>query len=182
MSELRQIEEAVQKLAGTYLKDLISIQACTVDFVDEDNRVCDCTPIGGDADTGIPGVQLCAENNNGFLVFPAVGSTVIVALSTRNSAFVLFFSDVEKVQFMDGTLGGLPFIKDPDNSNVGLLKKINNLENKVNTIIDKIKLCTIPLAPSGTFVLGADTNIAGLTDLSLTSENDITNLLITQGK
>lgn len=185
MSEIRQIEEAIQKLAGTYLRDLISIQACTVnDPVDKDNRTCDCTPIGGDADTIIPGVLLCAENNNGFLVFPEVGSTVIVALSTRNTAFVLMYSDVNSVQFMDGKFGGIPKIKDPDDATKGLLKKINNLENKMNDFFSKWNVFCTAYVPGSPTVTGSPPNLttSNMVDLVVTIESEISNDLITHGK
>lgn len=122
------MEKAVQRLAGTYLKDVVSILICNVDSVDQANRKCDCTPIGGDANTSLPGVLLCAENNNGLVVFPTVGSTVIVALSNRNTAFVLMYSDVDSIQFMDGSLGGMVKVID-------LVTKLNNLENLLNGFI-----------------------------------------------
>jgi hypothetical protein len=107
MSWERDWETMIQKNAGTYLKDIVSILVCTVDSVDKPNRTCDCTPIGGDATTQVPGVQLCAENDNGFLVYPTVGSTVIVALSKRNVAFVVMWSGVDSIQMLDGTFLGI---------------------------------------------------------------------------
>lgn len=184
MSDLRQVEEAVQKLAGTYLKDIISIQACNVEEVDKDNRTCYCTSIGGDAETDIPEVLLCAENNNGFLVFPTVGSTVIVALTTRNVPFVLMFSDVESVQFMDGSYGSIPKIKDPDDANAGLLKKINNIENKLNDFISKWNNFCTSYLPGGPASVGSPATLASSeeTELTITAEADISNEFITQGK
>ena len=97
MSKEKDIEKAVQRLAGTYLKDIVELVICNVTSVDKDNRVCDCTPIGGNAATLIPSVQLCAENSDGLVVFPKVGSTVIVALSIRNNAFIQFFSEIDQM-------------------------------------------------------------------------------------
>jgi len=140
MSIEKELEVSVQKLAGTYLKDIISIYPCEVVSVDKGNRQCDCTPIGSDSITDLPGVLLCAENNNGLVVFPKVGSTVIVALSTRNYAFVLMYSDLDSVQFMDGTYGGLVEV-------APLVTKINALEADLNKL--KLAVTAINAAGSG---------------------------------
>lgn len=103
----RAIKDSIQQLAGTFNKDIVSIVACTVDSVDQDNRTCDCTPISGDAITDIPGVQLMAEVNDGILILPSVGSTVIVGLSTRNTAFVIMYSSVDTITLRGGQYGGL---------------------------------------------------------------------------
>lgn len=110
----REIREAIEKISGTHLSDKVNIVVCTVDSINEDEFTCDVTPVSGDATTQIPGVQLNSEKNDGFTIIPKVGSTVIVAYSTRNNPFVLMFSDVEKVLavqdqwvFNDGSFGGL---------------------------------------------------------------------------
>lgn len=164
--------KVIQRLAGTYLKDIISIYPCTVDSVDSDNRVCDCTPIGGEADTQLPGVQLCAENNNGLVVFPTVGSTVIVALSTRNTAFILLYSDVDKVQFMDGSYDGIVKVID-------LTTKLNNLENAFNDHITAYNEHTHIGVTVGSGVTGITT--PDTTHLTPTTQNEIENNLITHG-
>ena len=185
MSHEKNIEKAIQRLAGTYLKDIVSILVCNVDSVDADNRVCDCTPIGGDAATQLPGVQLCAENNNGLVVFPKVDSTIIVALSTKNTAFVLMYSDVDKVQFMDGTYGGIIKVKDPDDPTAGLLKKINNLENLLNDLITKYNTHIHTATDSVTFApvtVLPTTSLETSTIAPITAEADLTNDLVIHGK
>lgn len=178
MSKDKQIEESIQKLAGTYLKDIVQIFLCTVDSVDQGNRQCDCTPIGSDSTTSLPGVLLCAENNNGLVVFPLVGSTVIVALSTRNTAFVLMYSDITKVQFMDGSLDGMVKVID-------LTTKLNNLENLVNDLISKYNnhVHVATLAVSGASATGSTNPTLSVetTTLTPTQQSEIENKLITQG-
>lgn len=94
-TENRKLRAAIQQLAGTFNKDLVDILACTV--VSVDGFTCDCTPISGDGGSMIPGVKLNAEKNDGFLIVPAVGSTVLVAHSTRNNYYVFMYSDIDKV-------------------------------------------------------------------------------------
>lgn len=167
-------QDKIMKLAGTYLKDLIEIMPCTVNSVDQGNRVCDCIPIGGDAATQIPSVQLCAENDNGLLVFPSVGSTVLVGLSTRNTAFVIMYSAIDSVQFMDGSLGGMT-------KTLTLLQKVNNLENLINDLISKYNSHTHILTLTSGTGTAAPTLTQETTVLTPTTQNEIENQLITQG-
>lgn len=181
MSAEKQIEESIQKLAGTYLKDLVQIILCKVDSVVKENSVCDCTPIGGDAATSLPGVLLSAENNNGLVVFPVVGSTVIVALSTKNTAFVMMYSEVESIQFMDGSFGGVPKLLDPDDSEAGVLKRLNNIEQNQNLILSALKGITVTI-PSGGGSVPFNPFFSTINSLSETTKSQLENTLITQGK
>lgn len=178
MSYEKNIEVAIQRLAGTYLKDIIQIFLCNVDSVDKPNRQCDCTPIGGDANTSLPGVLLCAENNNGLVVFPSVGSTVIVALSTRNSAFVLMYSDIDEVVFMDGSFGGMVKLLDPNDAQSGVLARLNNIENLLNEFIIIYNTHTHSVVVGNTLAPNqTEPNTA-----SVTTQNQLENTLIKQGK
>lgn len=172
MSQLKEIEKAVQRLSGTYLKDIVSILICNVDSVDFDNRTCDCTPISGDADSALPGVLLCAENDNGLVVSPKVDSTIIVALSTRNTAFVLMFSEIDKVQFMDGSYGG--FTKTQE-----LKTQIDKLNAQLQAVIDSLKNWT-PVPNDGGAALKTyfGTAISGKDPGDF---SDIENTLLTHG-
>lgn len=173
------LQDDIMKLAGTYLKDIVSIMPCNVDSVDQDNRVCDCTPIGGDAATQIPSVQLCAENDDGFLVFPKIGSTVIVGLSTRNTAFVIMYSGVSNIQMLDGSLGGLAV--------TGVLAaKYNILETFANQLITAVIAINSaasgsPAAPVTNATLAAFLATIIPTLKTLTTQAEIENNLITQG-
>jgi hypothetical protein len=210
MSTHKEIEKSVQRLAGTYLKDIVSFVICNVDSVDYKNRMCNCTPISGDANTTIQGVQLCAENSDGLVVYPKAGSTVIVALSTRNNAFILFTSEIDSLSiysavggkayyynfnqdsdgvqwFNSDSYGYIPKVKDNDDSSAGLLKKINNLENLINDLINQYNTHThtATLAVSGSSATGTtDPTIATETgNISpITAEADISNQYLKQGK
>lgn len=69
---------------------------CVVDSVDEDTRTIECTPI----DEGAPllGVNLQAnqEQEDGVVLFPAVGSYVLVGFISQSVATVLMTSEVTK--------------------------------------------------------------------------------------
>lgn len=190
----RLIEEAVQKLAGTYLKDLVQVFVCKVDSVDKVKRTCDCTPIGGDAATSLPGVRLMVENNDGFLVIPSVGSSVVVALSTKGLAYIYQFSDIDEVLiYVEGTPNPTTFnlkqglIQFNDGSFAGLVKvieltqKLNNLENKVNDIITKYDTHTHAGVQTGGGSTATPSAIVTGT-LTPTTQSEIENTLIKHGK
>lgn len=141
MSDIRQINEAVQRLSGTFMQDAVSLFIASVDSVDEDTKTCTVTPINTNTTTPYPEVMLSAENNDGILIVPAIDSTVIVAVSKRGVAYVCMYSDIDKItiitsaetkfiseatQFNDGSFGGLVKIQE-------LVDKINRLENAFNT-------------------------------------------------
>ena len=72
---------------------------CTVDTVDKDVRTVDCTPI----DEGAPllGVNLQAnqESKFGVVVFPRVGSYIVVGFVAEGSAgVVLMTDDIESIE------------------------------------------------------------------------------------
>ncbi len=175
MSWQKDLEVMVQKLAGTYLRDVVSIQLCNVVSVDKENMICDCTPIGGNADTDIPSVQLGAEAVNGLVVFPSVGSTVLVATSTRNNFFILMYSQIDSIIYGDGSYGGMART---DN----LTTKLNNIENLLNDLVTKynshthvvvVAAAPVTSAPPVPLETGSITPV--------TQQADISNPNITQG-
>ena len=158
----RQIIESLQRITGTLLKDNVSIFSGIVDSVNEEKRTCTVTSVTGQGAMTVENVQLMASVDDGFLLVPAIDSTVIVAYSTYNKPFICLFSSVEKVLLVAGEnnasiqvdADGLLFeiadtkiqisdgeIKLNDGSMGGLVKvieltqKLNNLENKVNQLI-----------------------------------------------
>lgn len=145
----RKIQEAIQQLAGTHLTDEVYMIPCVVDSVDLETRSCDCTPIGGNASTEISGVQLMAEVDDGWLLEPAIGSTVIVCYSRRNVPYIALFSELERVtlvtksgiQFNGDEFGGLVKIE-------ALVTKLNNLESAFNALNAKVAILAPPALPA----------------------------------
>ncbi len=179
----RELSDIIKMHAGTLFTDIVGIQVCTVNSVDMDAQTCDCTPITGDSDAEIPNIQLSAEPDDmGFILFPEVGSTVIVGMSQKNIPFILMYSAIDTAylitdtltRFNDGSYGGLVKV-------IELTNKINALENLVNNILNTLKTTTIPLAPSGTYPFAP--LYASLSDITpITQRGDIENTTITHGK
>lgn len=94
MSEIRNIIRELAK-GGRQTVSLV----CTVDTVDKDARTVDCTPL----DEGAPllGVNLQANQESavGVVVYPRVGSFVVVGFVAEGSAgVVLLTDDIESVE------------------------------------------------------------------------------------
>lgn len=153
----RQIKEGIQRLAGTWGKDYVSVIEAEVISVDETTRTSIVKPLSGDYNANIT-VNLLATPNDGFILVPSVESTVIVAMTNKNDYFVVQFSDIDKVRITigefeilmtqnelllgDGSLNGLVKVSD-------LVTKLNNLENKVNAIITwGLTVTPVPLPPT----------------------------------
>ncbi len=81
-----------------------------------------------DSGFDITGVRLQAETQDGFLCVPAIDSMVIIAPIDDFEYVVVMFSQLDSIKMLDGSYGGLIKISD-------LITKLNNLENKVNSII-----------------------------------------------
>lgn len=162
--------EAIRTLSKTDdAKRMAMAIVCTV--VKVTGGTCLCSPIDGSAD--IEDVRLqAAANTSGMLITPSDKSVVVVQMINDVEGVVIMFSDIESIKFFDGDLGA--FV------DIGLLvDKLNNLENKVNDIVNKFAThvhtgVTTGVGSSGT----TPTPVAGT--LVLTTVDDIDNPKITQ--
>lgn len=145
---------------------------CTVKSVDEDAKTCVCSPVNGDAD--FIDVRLQAHSGNGVLIFPTVGSNVIVQPINTATGYLSMFSQVDSIQLLDGSFGGLIKISD-------LVGQLNSIENKVNDVISALKTHTHTGVSTGGGTSGPSTAFTSITDLSGTTVEDIENDKITHG-
>lgn len=208
MGNNRQLIEAVQKMTGTQLSDKVMLLAATIDSVDVAKRTCNVTAVSGQQTIAIENVQLMADIDDGFLIIPAVNSTVIVAYSTFNKPFVSLFSGIDKVLLVAGEksasvqidVDGLLLeieqtkvliadgeIMINDGSLGGLVKvselttKLNNLENKVNDIVAKFNSHTHVLTlTTGTGTAAPTANPVSGT-LTPTEQSEIENEKVKHG-
>lgn len=171
---MNELKAAIQQLAGTFNKDPVSIIVCTVDSIDIDTRTCTCKAITGDATTEISGVQLMTEVSDGFLLLPLIGSTVIVGISVRNVAFIILFSEVDKIIMRGGDLGGVPITPD-------LVTRFNNIENDINDLKEIFSTAWTPVPNDGGAALKAAAASWSALTLIPTEDEDIENENITQG-
>lgn len=130
----REIKVAVQKLAGRYNTDKVSIAECEVISVDINNRTCTCKAINDTSMATYEGVRLQSVVDDGFIIVPSIGSIVVVLYSIRILPLIVMNSEIEQVymvspkfQFNDGKLGGLVKVND-------LKTQLNTLQTEINTL------------------------------------------------
>lgn len=186
----RAIIESIKKIAGRQLTDEVFLIPCEVESVDIGTRSCVCRTIGGEAESELPDVQLMTSVDDGFLLVPVVGSTVLVIHSKRHFPAIVLFSAIEQIlivtgdstlmmkdglaQFNDGGFGGLIKIED-------LVKKLNNIENLLNNLITKFNSHTHTGVSAGGGTSGP-TAATESNHLTPTTQDELENKLITHGK
>lgn len=191
----RSVITAIQKAAGTFKEDSVKLYVGVVKDFDEDKATCNVII---ENDVVLPNVKLQSAICDGLLIIPKKDSTVYVLTSTYNDSLIVQFSDIEKYYlqvgessftiFNDAQSGGEQIVLN-DGSYKGivkvedLVKKINAIEDKVNAINTAIKTTTVVLAPSGTYPLTTNPDVAALTDITpKTTEDDLQNKKVTHGK
>lgn len=146
------IADSIKKIAKED-EEIYSI-VCKAKNINLTELKCDCSPIDGSAD--ILEVRLMAEANTGFLIVPKNNSTVIVTMLNKFTGYVSMFSEIDEIRLNGDNYDGLVKISD-------LITKLNNLENKVNIIINTFNAHTHPYvnvstpattSPSATPVVG----------------------------
>ena len=125
----RSIQEAIQILSGTHLADKLYFLDCEVKSVNESGRVCTVIALSGKVGSEFT-ARLMASVDDGLLMVPTVGSTVVVSSSDFVTGAVVQYSGIDHISIRGGDLGGLAKVID-------LVTKLNNLENKLNSLILK---------------------------------------------
>lgn len=183
----RTIQQAIRTLAGVS-DDQVQLLTCEVLSVDEGARTCTVTTTSGRDTIEIENVRLMSTIDDGVLLVPTVGSTVLVSYSTYNQPFVSLFSSLDKVLFIVGdssvevTSGE---IKMNDGSDGGLVKvielteKLNNLENKLNDLITLYNAHVHTSASAGSPTSTTPSIVAGT--LTPTVRTEIENQLVNHG-
>jgi len=180
------IEYCIGEIASRYMhkhnEQLHGIVA-TVLSVDIPNRACSVTTVSGQESTELDGVMLMADIDDGFLMVPSIGSTVIIGNNQAMQPFIAMFSEIDSVliitgnqsfsikdgatQFNDGSFGGLVQV-------ANLTKKMNNIESLLNSLIGLYNGHTH--ASNGTPTVSLETNT-----LTPTQRSDIENTNVTHG-
>lgn len=141
----RSIVTAIQKMAGTFSTDPVTLLTAKIISVDEGVGTCICEAVTGDSTTNVEGVELQTTISDGILIIPTIGSEVKVLFSKYTTPFIVQYSDVEKlyiagnlIQFNSGNFGGLAKVQ-------GLLAALNKIETKINILTTWAATVTPPL-------------------------------------
>ena len=132
---------------------------------------CDIDPINGEVK--YKKIQLQAAPGKSVLMIPSDGSIVVVSLINEMAGFIVLYSDVDSIKFLDGSHGGLVKV-------VGLVDQLNKIESDINDLKAAISNWT-PVANDGGAAL--KTALATWYGLSLTEteRDDVENTDITHG-
>lgn len=180
------LKDAIQELAKG--GDEIYCKICTVDSVDDATRTVDCTPL----DEGAPlsGVNLQANQgiDKGIVVFPTVGSSVVVGFMSKATAAVLLCEQVDRIEIAIGDI----VVKMTDRGIVmnggelgGLVKaidlagKINTIEKDLNALKNAFKTWVVTPYDGGAKLKAATATWSGAS-ITLTKRADIENEKIKQ--
>lgn len=164
------IGDLIRELAKS--DDEIYSVICTVSSIKEDKAT--LKPLNGTAD--LLEVKLIAgDSETPFLITPVIGSVVIATFTSKDTAFISLYSEVESVKIRGDKYGGLVRVEE-------LVSKINTLEDKINDLIQKFNSHTHLYAPGPS----APVPSAPVTTLEVpipvkTSRGDIENDLIKHG-
>ena len=170
MADNNSIKEAIRELVKT--DDVLYSVLCTVKSVDTTNNICDCEPIDGSAD--LLEVRLMAQNDTGFLIIPKVNSVVVVTMINKYTGYVAMFSEVEKIYLNGDNYDGLVKIGD-------LVDKLNNLENKVNSIIKTYNTHTHPYVNVSTPATTSPSTSLVTGTLTPTQQTELENTTVVHG-
>ena len=171
--------------------DRPEVYVATVDSVDIGNRTCSCSLVSGSTDIALTNVKLMANVDDGMLITPTVGSTVIIESAPNIEPYVSMFSGIDKVFQV---AGGSTYQIDSDGIKLngenfdGLVKvaklteKLNNIEDLLNDLITKYNAHTHPYvnvaAPATT---SPTTSLETGTIAPITSQSDIENTTVKHG-
>lgn len=151
------IQESIRVLANTGGEAHCKI--CQVIALDSDARTIDCMPI----DDGAPllGVNLQANQGSkyGVVIYPTVGSYVVVSFIGVAVAVVIVTDQIDKIEMQIGgttieaTDQGVVF----NGGELGGLIKVRALTEKLNTLIDAFNAHTHSIPTGAVAVTGSAT-------------------------
>lgn len=173
------VASLIRTAAGTNLTDKVKIFDAIVTSIDNafEDRTCMVTTVGGNSSNSLT-VRLMSSVDDGCLMIPTVGSTVVCLRSEYVSPVVIMYSEIGQIVWMGGEYEGVPIVIDPNDPTKGVLKKLNDLESKVKDL--QIVFSSWTVAPTdGGAALKAAAASWYSTPISLTTQDDISHPNIT---
>jgi hypothetical protein len=169
------IATAIRMITNTHLTDKVRMFDAEVNDVSMKDRTCEVTMIGGQSANTLT-VRLMASADDGLLMKPTIGSTIVVMMSEYTAPFVAKYSGVDSITMLGGDLKGLVKVDD-------LVTQLNNLEDFVKDLAQKYNAHTHPYVNVSASavtspVLPPDQETGVITN---TQASDLENTNITQG-
>lgn len=168
----RDLTEAIRTLSGM---DQLTYESmiCKVTDIDTTKFTCTCLPIDGSAD--FIEIPYNVGAVKGFVLEPKDGSYVALTTTSETTGFVSMVSEVNQIYLNGDNEGGLVKVQD-------LVTKLNDLENKVNSILSTIGTSWTPVPNDGGAALKALFNLSPLNiPLQLSTQTELENIKIKHG-
>lgn len=167
------IHNAIQILAGSKGSAKVFVfDAEVTGAVDEATRTVEVTMLGGQSSNTVH-VRLMASVDDGAFLYPAQNSTVTILMTEFMEPIIVGYSEIEKIVWLGGDYDFVPVVVHPTDNNKGLLKKINNLENKIKDLQTILGTSWTPVPNDGGAALKVAAATWASTPYILTSQADI---------
>jgi hypothetical protein len=166
------IATAIRMITNTHLTDKVRMFDAEVNSVSMTDRTCEVTMIGGKSANTLT-VRLMASADDGLLMKPTIGSTIVVMMSEYTAPFVAKYSGVDSITMLGGDLKGLVKVDD-------LVTQLNNLENDITNLKNAFTSWGVVPSDGGGALKLATTSWAG-SPITNTQASDLENTNITQG-
>lgn len=168
----RAIQEAVQVLSGTRQQDKVYTIDAVVKSVNKAKRTCIVQAISGRANNTFT-ARLMASVDDGILMLPTVGSTVVITRSDYSRAYVSQYSEIDQIIMRGGDLGGQVIVGK-------LVDRLNRVEQALRDLIQKYNTHVHPGVTTGPGSSGPTVNQeSGL--VTDTTIDEIENKNVTHG-
>jgi hypothetical protein len=200
--DLNAIKTSIQKIAGTYGKvDCVAFDAI-VQAGSQNLTDMTCYVDSVDSNVTNLSVRFMLESSDGEINVPLDSSLVTVILTSFTDPYIVkstelksktinigtqsWDNDGSKQSFQtyvssgEGSFGGFVKIIDPNNPMQGLLKKLNNIENKIDDLIIAIN-GWIPVPNDGGAALKVALTTWLLTSITPTTQSEIENPNLVHG-
>jgi hypothetical protein len=165
-----EIAEIIRRLAGTNGENNNEWRGILATVVSVSGETCKVSPVDDSAD--IEDVRLQAQGSSGVLCVPAIDSIVIVQMISEAEGYIAMFSELESIQFLDGSFGGLTKTLE--------LKTQIEKSNEVLQIIMQTLTTWTPVSSDGGAALKAAV-ISALAGKAVGDFSQIENTAITHG-
>jgi hypothetical protein len=166
------IATAIRMITNTHLTDKVRMFDAEVNSVSMTDRTCEVTMIGGKSANTLT-VRLMASADDGLLMKPTIGSTIVVMMSEYTAPFVAKYSGVDSITMLGGDLKGLVKVDD-------LVTQLNNLENDITNLKNAFTTWAVVPSDGGGALKLATASWAG-SPITNTQASDLENTNITQG-
>lgn len=165
----RSLKNAIQRMAGTFNKQYLTLTSGNIVSVDNTTRQC-VVLLDNDVEVSC---KLMAAVGDGLYLIPSVDSTVAVIYGTYEDAYIIMCSDVDSISFKGSELGGLVKVID-------LVSQLNTIQNGINDLKNIFSSWT-PVPNDGGAVLKTLLSTWQNKLLNLTQRSDIENTSVSHG-